>query len=185
DVQGQLDERLGSLRELFGVLQQVSGDARATFQNSLTNVEYPDRIQFLTEFAAKAGSSSRLPSIEEIERLWFELQREATELGKVKRLPEHRVVTASGEEVTEDIVRVGAFNLVADGRYLRLTDNNSVAELQRQPSQGRFIDSTSNLVSAQPDDGLVRFGIDITRGQLLSLLIATPDLVERVQQGGL
>jgi biopolymer transport protein ExbB len=185
DVQNQLDQRLGSLRELFGVLQQVSGDARALFQSSLTNIEYPDRVQFLTEFAAKAGSSSRLPSIGEIERLWFELQREATELGKVKRLPNHRVVTADGQEVNEDVVRVGAFNLVADGRYLRQTENNSVAELQRQPSQGRFINSTSNLVRAQPDGGLVRFGVDITRGQLLSLLIATPDLVERIRQGQL
>src|SRR5690606_32418859 len=79
EVQRQLDERLGSLRELFGVLQQVSGDARSLFANSLTNVEFPDRDEFLTEFAAKAGSSSRLPSIQEIERLWFELAREASE----------------------------------------------------------------------------------------------------------
>jgi biopolymer transport protein ExbB len=184
DVQGQLNERLGSLRELFGVLQQVSGDARSLFQNSLTNIEYPDRIQFLTEFAAKAGSSSRLPSIEEIERLWFELQREATELGKVKRLEGQRVVTADGQETMEDIVRVGAFNIVADGRYLRQTENNSVAELQRQPTQARFLDSTENLLQAQPDGGLVPFGIDITRGQVLSLLIARPNTTEYIQQGG-
>src|SRR5690606_16128519 len=86
DVQQQLNERLGSLRELFGVLQQVSGDARSLFQGSLTSIEYPDRTRFLTEFAEKAGSSSRLPSISEIEQLWYELAREASELGKVKRL---------------------------------------------------------------------------------------------------
>ena len=39
----------------------------------------------------------------------LELQREATELGKVKRLPNQRVVTADGQEVQEDVVRVGAF----------------------------------------------------------------------------
>ncbi len=86
DVTAQLDARLGSLRELFGILQQVAGDARAQFDNSYTNVEYPDRSQFLTDLAAKMGSSSQLASIEEIERLWFELQREATEQGKVKRI---------------------------------------------------------------------------------------------------
>src|SRR5690606_4154921 len=183
DVQRQLDERLGSLRELFGVLQQVSGDARSLFQTALPNVEYPDRGEFLTEFAAKAGSSSRLPSINEIERLWFELAREATELGKVERLPNFRVVTADGREVNEDVVRVGAFNLVADGRYLRMTENGSVAELQRQPPEGRFVNSTSALVNAAPDGPLVRFGVDVTRGQLLSLLIDTPTLGEYVQQG--
>jgi biopolymer transport protein ExbB len=130
------------------------------------------------------GSSSRLASIEEIEQLWFELQREATEQGKVKRLPDFRVVTAGGEEVFEDIVRVGTFNLVADGRYLQHNpETNSVSELQRQPSQGRFINSTSALLDAQPDGELVRFGVDITSGQLLSLLIATPNLRERIEQG--
>src|SRR5690606_23663999 len=53
DVRMQLDQRLGSLRELIGVLQQVSGDARGLFQSSYTNSEYPDRGQFLTDLAAK------------------------------------------------------------------------------------------------------------------------------------
>jgi biopolymer transport protein ExbB len=185
DVQQQLDERLGSLRELFGVLQQVSGDARSLFQGSLTSIEFPDRERFLTEFAEKAGSSSRLPSISEIEQLWYEIAREAAELGKVKRLENFRVVTADGREVNEDIVRVGAFNLVADGRYLRRTQNNSVAELQRQPSEGRFVSSTSALLAAPADGPFVRFGVDVTRGQLLSLLIDTPNLMEYIEQGQL
>jgi biopolymer transport protein ExbB len=185
DVRGQLDDRLGSLKELFGVLQQVSGDARGNFQNSLTNIEFPDRGQFLTDLAAKMGSSSKLASIEEIERLWYELQREATELGKVKRLPNFKYTTADGEEVTGDVVRVGAFNVVTDGAYLTHNpETNSLSELQRQPSQGRYIASTSALVNASPDDGMVRFGLDPTRGQILSLLIETPNFQERVSQGG-
>ena len=185
DVSQQLDERLGSLRELFGVLQQVAGDARSSFQNSVTNIEFPDREQWLSDFAEKMGETAQLPTIQEIERLWFELAREAAELGKVKRIQNQRVVTAQGEEITETVVRVGAFNLVADGRYLNhVPETNSVVELQRQPSQARFINSTSDLLAAQPQDGLVRFGIDITRGQLSSLLIRTPDTMERIRQGG-
>ncbi len=38
-----LDERLGALKELFGVLQTVSGDAQGRFGASLTNIEFPDR----------------------------------------------------------------------------------------------------------------------------------------------
>jgi biopolymer transport protein ExbB len=184
-VQTQLNERLGSLRELFGVLQQVAGDARSNFDNSLTNIEFPERSEFLTDIAAKVGQGSQLPSIEEIERLWFELQREATELGKVKRIPNFRIVTAGGEESFEDVVRIGAFNIVADGRYLQhATETNSISELQRQPA-GRFTASTSALLDAQPGDGMVRFGVDISRGQILSLLIRDPGLFswERVQQG--
>jgi len=82
-----LKERLGSLKELFGVLQQAAGDARGQFESSLTHVQYPDRIAFLNDLAQKMGQTSRLASIEEIEQLWFELQREMTESGKVVRFP--------------------------------------------------------------------------------------------------
>lgn len=182
EVSAQLDERLGSLKELFGVLQQVSGDAQGNFANSLTSIEFPDRGEFLVELAQKMGSSTQLASIEEIERLWFELQREATETGKVKVLPGYTVVTANGEREARDIVRVGAFNLASDGKYLQVVDG-VVSELQRQPQQGRFTGSTSDLLGAQ--DGFEDFGIDVTRGQLLSLEVEKPSLIERVQQGGL
>ncbi len=186
DVTEQLDTRLGSLRELFGVLQQVAGDARAQFENSFTNVEYPGRAQFLTDLAAKMGSSSQLASIEEIERLWFELQREATEQGKIKRISDYRVITTDGQESFEDVIRVGTFNVVADGRYLSHNpETNSLSELQRQPEGGRFTGSTSDLVRAAPGSGVVRFGLDPTSGVILSALVETPNLTERINQGGI
>ena len=43
------------------------------------------------------GQTTRMASLEEIERLWFEIQREMTETGKVVRFPT-TVVTAEGEE---------------------------------------------------------------------------------------
>ena len=186
DVTEQLNVRLGSLRELFGVLQQVAGDARGLFEASLTNIEYPERSQFLTDLAAKMGSGSQLASIEEIERLWFELQREATELGKVKRLPDFQVIAANGDILNEDIVRVGPFNILADGRYLqRDAETNSVSELQRQPEQGRFTGSTSAMLSSGPGDDFVRFGLDPTSGQILGLLVREPSFRERINQGGI
>ena len=186
DVTEQLNVRLGSLRELFGVLQQVAGDARGLFEASLTNIEYPERSQFLTDLAAKMGSGSQLASIEEIERLWFELQREATELGKVKRLPDFQVIAANGDILNEDIVRVGPFNILADGRYLqRDAETNSVSELQRQPEQGRFTGSTSAMLSAGPGDDFIRFGLDPTSGQILGLLVREPSFRERINQGGI
>ena len=55
-LQNTLTERLGALKELFGVMQQVAGDARTRFDNSLTNVQYPDRSPFLEDLAKKIGS---------------------------------------------------------------------------------------------------------------------------------
>ena len=55
DLQEQLDKRLGSLRELFGVLQQVAGDTRGLFEGSLISSQYPNRGEFLGDLAKKDG----------------------------------------------------------------------------------------------------------------------------------
>jgi len=183
DLTATLNTRLGSLKELFGVMQQVSGDAQARFENSLTSIQYPDRGQFLEELAKKIGSSAKLPSLTEIERLWFELQREMTESGRVVRISTN-VIMSDGQEAETQVVRVGTFNIITDGKYLKfepLTGN--VSELPRQPEQSRFVNSTSDLFNL--DSGMVQFGIDPTRGGVLASLIQVPNLQERIQQGGL
>jgi len=183
DLKALYNERLGALKELFGVMQQVAGDARGRFDSSLTNIQYPDRGQFLGDLAKKIGSASQLPSIEEIERLWFELQREMTESGKVVRF-DTAVIREDGTEEIMEIARVGLFNIVSDGKYLDFDANTqAVSELPRQPEQGRFTRSTSDLLNS--DDALVRFGLDPTLGGVLKSLVARPNLVERIQQGGL
>jgi len=183
DLTATLNTRLGSLKELFGVMQQVSGDAQARFENSLTSIQYPDRGQFLEDLAKKIGSSAKLPSLTEIERLWFELQREMTESGRVVRISTN-VIMSDGQEAETQVVRVGTFNIITDGKYLKfepLTGN--VSELPRQPEQSRFVNSTSDLFNL--DSGMVQFGIDPTRGGVLASLIQVPNLQERIQQGGL
>jgi biopolymer transport protein ExbB len=87
DLERALQDRLGDLKELFGVLQQAAGDARGNFDNSLTQIQFPDRTEWLTAFAQKMGQTNRMPSMEEIERIWFELQREMTESGRVLAIP--------------------------------------------------------------------------------------------------
>ncbi len=183
ELKALYNERLGALKELFGVMQQVAGDARGRFDSSLTNIQFPDRGQFLGDLAKKIGGASQLPSIEEIERLWFELQREMTESGKIVRF-ETPVITQDGTEEIMEIARVGLFNIVSDGKYLDFDANTqAVSELPRQPEQGRFTRSTSDLLNS--DDALVRFGLDPTLGGVLKSLVARPNLVERIQQGGL
>ncbi len=182
EKQEALTKRLGSLKELFGVLQQVAGDTRGLLDSSITSAQFPDRGEFLTELAQKMGTASQLATIEEIERLWFEIQREMTESGKVTKF-QTQVTAADGQTAPRDVVRVGVFNLVGDGYYLNYSaETGNVSELARQP-QARFVATTSDLLGAT--DGLTQFGIDPTRGSLLSLLIQSPSLRERIDQGGL
>jgi len=176
-----LDERLGALKELFGVLQTVAGDAQGRFSASLTNLQFPNRGEFLIALGRKMASATELAQIEDIERLWFELQREITESGKVVRFS-HLVTKANGEQEVMDIVRIGAFNLIFDDGYLQFdAGEGSISELLRQPD-GRFTNSAEDLFEA--DKGYVEFGIDVTRGGILGLLVEKPTLTEKIDQGG-
>src|SRR5210317_525151 len=74
-----LDERLGALKELFGVLQTVSGDTQGRFAASLTNIQFPDRSEFLVELGSKMAGASNIPEISEIEQLWALLHQEVGE----------------------------------------------------------------------------------------------------------
>ncbi|MGY8814874.1 MAG: MotA/TolQ/ExbB proton channel family protein [Gammaproteobacteria bacterium] len=185
DLRLQLEARMGSLKELFGVLQQAAGDAKGNFEGSLTNIEYPERSAFLTSLAEKMGSTTELASLEEIEQLWFELQREMTEQGKLKKFTT-QVVTANGDPSTQEVTRIGVFNIIAGGKYLSYNDpasggTGAVVELQRQP-QARYLNTVANTESAS--SGVVGFGMDPSRGQLLGMLVQSPNLRERIDQGG-
>ncbi|GER07389.1 biopolymer transporter ExbB [Iodidimonas muriae] len=184
ELDATLQERLGELKEMFGVLQQVAGDTRGTIESSLITVEYgkEQRLEGINNLIAKASRSSTLPSIDEIEVLWQEMMLEMVASGEVTKF-DHSIVAADGEKKNVELVRVGNFNLVSDGKYYDyLPESGNVVELGRQPS-ARFTGSTADLVNASAGD-TIAFGVDPTRGQLLGLLIQSPTLQERVDQGG-
>lgn len=182
DLNDALTKRLGSLKELFGVLQQVSGDTKNKFYNSVISAEIPGRDVFLDELAQSMGSSSKLASIDEIERVWFEIQREMTESGKVIKFNSD-VVEADGTKVNKAVTRVGSFALVADGKYLEYNGTTgTIGELLRQPAD-RFQSTITALESSNGE--MVQFGLDPTGGSILGLLVQAPNLEERIHQGEL
>jgi biopolymer transport protein ExbB len=172
-----LVNRLGTLGELFGVVRQVSGDTRSQVENSLISAEFPGRIPFLDEL----GQSKALPSIEALEGLWATLLQEMAESSKVSRFPA-TIVKVNGEETEQQVIRIGAFNAVSNGRYLKwIPDVGKLGEIGRQPAP-KYVSTVSDLESAQ--GGIVRFALDPARGQILALLVNTPTLRERIDYGG-
>lgn len=181
EAQERLTNRLGSLKELFGVLQQVAGDSKSLFEVSATSAELPGRDVFLTGLIKKAGSSSTLPSMDELEQLWFEMQREMTYSGRVSRF-DAEVVLPSGDSQRLPVVRVGNFNVVANGKYLNYdSELGKLVELPGQPA-GRYTAPISDLENA--GSGMVDFWIDPARGQLLAIMGQSATLGERIDQGG-
>lgn len=180
----QLTERLGSMKELFGHLISTAGDLRTTIENSIVSAQIPNRGDFLDGLIEKLNSNTRLPSIAEIERLWFEVQREMVESGRVAKFSSE-VIKPNGDRGEQEVVRVGIWNLVSDGKYLRYTpEGNKLEELPRQPS-GAITDTAANLQDTTT--GLVAFGIDPTGptgGSLLTALIDKETVSEQWHHGG-
>ena len=172
------DERLGSLKELFGHLTGAAGDMRSRFQSSITTSQYPGREKFLSELIKKMNSDTDLPSLDEINRIWFELHREMTAAGDIVKYR-----TTVGTDANREVVRIGLFILISDGDYLAYDpDTRSVSVLPRQPSG--LSDNALQLQEAS--SGYIPTGIDPTGavgGGFLKAIINTPTLEERWRQG--
>ncbi len=173
-----LADRSGSLVDLFAVARQVAGDLKADLNNSIISAQFPDRTKMLTAIA----DNKALPSMEQLEQLWFALQQEMTESGKVVHY-NGEILSAAGEPRKAKVVRVGVFNAIADGQYLRyIPETGKLSDLPRQP-EGKFLDLAEDF--AETESGQADIGLDPTRGAILGMLIQTPGFTERLQQGGL
>jgi biopolymer transport protein ExbB len=178
ELEAELKSRSGELGELFGVARQAAGDLKADLSNSIISAQFAGRMQQLDDLV----NTKALPTIEQLEQLWFTLQQEMTESAKVVRFPA-QVQTASGEPRQADVVRIGTFNALSEGRYLSyLAETGKFSELARQP-ESKYLEMAENLVTAK--QGPVAVGIDPTRGVILSMLIQTPNTTERIDQGGI
>jgi biopolymer transport protein ExbB len=178
ELEKALEERSGNLGELFGVTRQVAGDTATALSQSMISGELPDREAFMRKLA----DSKELPSIGELEQLWFELQREMTESGRVRRF-RTKVIAPGGQATEREVVRVGPFIAVSDGNYLNyLPLQKSLTVLPRQIT-GELADVARNLQGAR--DGYVRAAADPSRGVLLALYVERPTLFERIERGEL
>ncbi|MCP4037653.1 MAG: MotA/TolQ/ExbB proton channel family protein [bacterium] len=172
-----LTSRLGNLGELFGVVRQVAGDTAGLVNASLISSQFPEREDFLS----KLGQSKALPEVADLEGLYGALLQEMVESSKVVRYTTS-VVAVNGEQQQKEVVRVGAFNVIADGDFLVWSpDTRKLAELGRQPA-GKFRATAKDLLELT--SGHTAFALDPARGATLQVLIKTPSFSERIQFGG-
>ncbi len=176
----QRDERLGSLKELFGHLTSSAADLRVRFEHSITTTQYGDRVEFLNSLIKKMNSSTDLPSMEDIERVWYEMHQEITESGNVVKYQ-----AKVGVEGQQEVVRVGVFNMLSNGDYLEYkSETGALSVLARQPSD--YQSGAGDLQNAT--SGFSPVGIDPTGpagGGYLTALINTPTLEEKWHEGKL
>ena len=174
-------ERRGDLNELFGTLQGVAGDFLSNFQNSLISAQFVGRAEQLEEIIERAGSTIEQLNISEMERFWFFMHQELTESGRVVTY-NGEVSLPNGDTANRSITRIGSFNAVSDGEYLRYT--GAIGHLQVLPRQpdAAYLNAAADLQGAS--SGFTRVGIDPTGGvggQVLANLINFPTVEEQVR----
>jgi biopolymer transport protein ExbB len=179
ELEEQLTLKLGSFGELFGIVRQTAGESKGQFMLSLTNIEFPERVEFLGDLAER--KSLDLPTTAELERLWYEILNELNQSGKVKSYNTD-ILSKSGELVNRDVLRIGVFNSVSNGNYLNLVSEQNLLEFLAKQPDGSIKRSAKRLQNK--DVSYREVYIDPTRGSLLSKLIDRAGWLQRVNQGG-
>lgn len=177
----QLEEDLkvaeGDLGEMFGVVKGDAGDFAGKLVGSNVSAQYPGRDVFIADL----GARKQLPKINELERFWEEQLFEMAESGKVVKF-EGTVTGIDGNVKNTTITRIGAYNLIADGKYVVYNPELSlIQELSQQPdayqvkSAAAFENTTSGTAAVY---------IDPVRGTLLNIFTGKATLEERIEAGG-
>lgn len=192
-LQDELAKELGDLKQLFGVIQLSASEAQESYKTSLISAQYPGRSEDLRQMVAKMASLTDLVSIDEIEDLWFQLQNEMTEQGKVVQYTKPAKYKTGEEENDEGkkvavyeerdskITRVGVFSAVSGNDILTYSDDDGFVAFDR-PMRGTFASHSNDLQSAS--GGVTTFLLDPTKGALSAAFVQKPTLMEKVEEGG-
>lgn len=171
----ELKTRMGEMGELFAVIRQSAGDIAAQWDDSLLNVQFPERVSTLERLA----SSRKLPTVEDIEDFWLVVLEDLAASGRVEQimLP---VVQANGERIDDSVVRIGPFMALNQQGILSYEpETDYLLVLPKQPA-GEVSTARSWIQSAADVDFVA---VDPTRGSLMEKLQRQPSLWEQAKQG--
>ena len=176
ELRATLAERQGEFGELFGVARAAAADLNENLADSLISTQFPGRGQALSRMA----QSGSLPTIDELEYLWYTMLEEASEQGKVVRY-QAPVIRGDNQSAEETVVRIGPFAAFTDQGYL-VPREGTLRYLVRQPGRGA-VGAARDVYDFQ-GPGVTRGLIDPSLGTLLGMVVETPNLQERIAQGG-
>ena len=171
-----LKNATGTLGEMFGVSRAAAANAYGQITTSIVSAEYPDRGEALNRIA----NAKVIPALADLEELWFALQTEMTESGKISKFPVE-VINLDGTKSTETITRIGTFNLVSTNGYLTYNDEvNQVQPLPKQPAD-YIAETASNFFIS--DSGYAAVYLDPSRGGILTLETRKKTIIEFFHEG--
>lgn len=171
---------LGEFNELVGVVKQVAGDTRGIVDSSLISSQLPGRGDVVGAIAERDG----IPTSDELRSLWYTMQQEMTQQGKVARYTAEVTETA-GDKVSQQVVRVGPFTAVTDKGFVNYRQDQDskkmgLVRLTKQPPS-KFTGPATSFAKAS---GGIKVGvIDPSMGTILDTFVLTPGITDRIAQG--
>lgn len=172
----ELDNAKGTLGEMFGVSRAAAADAFGQISTSIVSAEYPGRGEALDRIA----NSKEIPSLPDLEELWFALQTEMTESGKISQFSTE-VVNLDGTKSSETVTRIGTFNIVSANGYLNYNDGLAqVQPLAKQPA-GYISGTASDFFTTSSGYGALY--VDPSRGAILALETRKKSIMEFYHEG--
>ncbi len=175
ELDQELASKQGEFQELFGAARTAAADLNAQVERSLISAQYGGRSSMLRELA----QTDKLPTEDQLRDLWEIMIQQMAEQGKTATF-QSEIVQADGETAEAEVTRIGPFVAFSNGKYLTY-DNGKLKFLARQPS-GDITGAASRVENAT-GDGFVKGAIDPSLGTLLGLVVETPTLRERIDQG--
>ena len=175
----QLSEKLGAFAEMFGVIKQTASETQGQLRASLISGEHKGRAALLEPLV----KTKRIPTTNQIQTLWQVMMDELVAQSEIATF-NGELVDGEGRAAQAQITRIGPFVSIQNGSYLDyLPATSQYALLGRQPA-GKFLDAAQNVEEREIGETITA-AIDPARGGILALLVETPSIAERIQQGGL
>lgn len=177
----ELDNAKGTLGEMFGVSRGAAADAYGAISTSIVSAEHKGRGEALQRIA----NATEIPELGDLEELWFALQTEMTESGKISQFSAE-ITNLDGTKSTETVTRIGTFNLVSADGYLSYNDEAGNGEGQIQPLAKQppgYINGTAVDFSSATS-GYSPLYLDPSRGAILTLETRKKTLEEFYHEGG-
>ena len=175
-LEEQLRLETGSLGELFGVVRQAAKELNAEMRFSVTGA---DRRQYQTVVEEIVGARA-LPSLTQLNGLWQGMRDQITASSELREVSVP-FINGEGNQSEVQAYRLGSMGLIGKQGYLAWDGQRQMAKpYRKQPQNGPVYSS----LSALSQSGRQVIVVDPSRGVMLEQLANTPELSDRLEEGG-
>lgn len=175
----KLDELTAHYKEVFATAKLWAADLKGRFEHSLVSAQLPERLEPIGLLA----KDDHVFTVDDMGHLPHAALIEARQQGQVVRF-RAQAAAPDGTPIDLDVVRVGIFTATAGDRFLgQAPDSTDLLVLPRQP-RATFRSIAEELADADAEQTSPLAVIDPSRGAILTLMMDSPNMMERIDQGG-